>query len=421
MSSSGRAAPAVWRWMAIFLALIGMIMVSGLLLASPSAQARGLPALPVNQSAPTCPASDPPPGTGSQVSAADRDELVRAHNDARQVAIREYNRDLSLVRVTWDPKLACDAQAWADDPESTKEGVLHRSDPPSNRNNEGENLFAAFPGPPRPMMAMDPNCLPPGGNPEWPCSWIAQKPKFDADYNAPVVQNAPDNTNYKLWGHYSQLVWSSTTSIGCGVNPDVPVRDSKTEMIQTGWILVCRYLPAGNIHGQRAIPLGAGAQRSKSGRGPGTRSGNDAQERAVRLGCHVFCQTAAGRGGDGGGNPSDTIVGLEVENPVVAFDDGTIPVRIYCFVEQDCEGAIIIFGDDFDSDSRGRSDLLVPAGGSRLLAAPLPASAVDAIESGKRINMKVVADLDPTYKRLSPEDQSRFPDFQSLSVVVVGS
>jgi hypothetical protein len=163
------------------------------------------------------------------------------------------------------------------------------------------------------------------------------------------------------------------------------------------------------------------AQPSKSGRESGTRSGQHAQERAVRLGCHEYCQTAAGRGGDAGGNPSDTIVGLEVENPVVAFDDGTIPVRIYCFVRQDCEGAIFVFGDDFDSDSRGRSDLLVAAGENRLLAAPLPASAVNAIESGKRIDIKVVADMLPTWDRLSPEDQDRLPDFQSLSIVVVGS
>ena len=138
----------------------------------------------------------------------------------------------------------------------------------------------------------------------------------------------------------------------------------------------------------------------------------------MRLGCHEYCQTAGGRGGDAGGNPSDTIVGLEVENPVVAFDDGTIPVRIYCFVEQDCEGAIFVFGDDFDST--GRSDLLVAAGENRLLAAPLPAPAVDAIEGGRRIEMKVVADLLPTFDRLSPEDQDRLPDFQSLSIVVVG-
>jgi hypothetical protein len=222
MSSSRRSAPAVWRWMATFLALTGMIMVSALLSASPSAQARGHPALPFDQSAPMCPAPDPPPGTGSQISAADRDALVNAHNAARRDAIQRYNPSFQLMPMTWDPKLACDAQAWADDPASTTGGVLHHSDPPSNRNNEGENLFAASPGPPRPMMAMDPNCPPPRNNPEKPGCWMAEKPKFDADDNAQVIQNPPDNTNYKLWGHYSQIVWSSTTSIGCGVNQDVP-------------------------------------------------------------------------------------------------------------------------------------------------------------------------------------------------------
>jgi hypothetical protein len=160
------------------------------------------------------------------------------------------------------------------------------------------------------------------------------------------------------------------------------------------------------------------AQRSKSGRGSGTRSGHHAQERAVRLGCHEYCQTAAGRGGDAGGNPSDTIVGLEIENPVVAFDDSTIPVRIYCFVRQDCKGAIFVSGEGIAGT--GRSDLLVAAGTNRLIAAPLPASAVDAIESGKRIDMKVVADVLPTKDDLSPEDQG-LPDFEILSIVVVGS
>jgi hypothetical protein len=160
------------------------------------------------------------------------------------------------------------------------------------------------------------------------------------------------------------------------------------------------------------------AQRSESGRGSGTRSGH--QERAVRLGCHEYCLTAAGRGGEEQ-KASDTIVGLEVENPVVAFDDGTIPVRIYCFVERDCEGAIFVFGEDIDFGEGGRSDLLVAAGKNRLIAAPLPALAVDSIESGKRINMKVVADVLPTFESLSPDDQDGVPDFYSLSIVVVGS
>ncbi|WP_225827158.1 hypothetical protein [Streptomyces naphthomycinicus] len=111
--------------------------------------------------------------------------------------------------------------------------------------NEGENLFNAYPGPARPMMALDPS-----GS----FSWVAEKSKFDADNNALVNNNAAPGTNDHAWGHYSQTIWmsptSTTTSIGCGVKQGVPVSGS------TGWILVCRYLAAGNMDGQRAIPAG---------------------------------------------------------------------------------------------------------------------------------------------------------------------
>ncbi|GAA0302289.1 hypothetical protein GCM10010302_45960 [Streptomyces polychromogenes] len=187
-----------------------------------------------------CPTANPPPGTGSQITAADADALVRAHNDARRAAIKKYNPDLALTSVTWSPKLACDAQAWADDPASSANGRLHHSSRATN-GNEGENLLNSAPGPARPLMALDPSVS---------YSWIAEKDAFDKDQNAPI-----NDTNYKVWGHYSQIVWMSpqslTTAIGCGVKEGVPVNETK------GWILVCRYAAAGNIIGQRAIPAGS--------------------------------------------------------------------------------------------------------------------------------------------------------------------
>ncbi|MFE9401387.1 CAP domain-containing protein [Streptomyces sp. NPDC006530] len=224
-------------------------MVCGLVLMGPMsaasvahAQAGSVPA--AQDKSAMCPSGDPPPGTGSRMSAADADAMVRGHNEARQEAIKEYHPGLPLVPVTWSPKLACDAQAWADDPESSANGGLHHSKREAN-GNEGENLLNSTPVPARPTLALDPSLS---------YSWTAEKAKFDADANAVVQNNAPDGTNYHAWGHYSQMVWMSpasvTTSIGCGVKEGVPVGGG------TGWILVCRYAAAGNIDGQRAIPSG---------------------------------------------------------------------------------------------------------------------------------------------------------------------
>ncbi|MFJ9793894.1 CAP domain-containing protein [Streptomyces globosus] len=232
----------------------GLIMLGP---AAPAAFGRGEPArgpaaAPVDAVAAveargeTCPSSDLPPGTGSQISDADAAAIVRAHNDARRAAARKFNPGLTATPVVWDAKVACDAQAWADDPASSAGGRLHHSSRATN-GNQGENLLNSSPGPARPLIALDPSVS---------FSWMAEKPQFDADNNAPVNSGAAAGTNFKAWGHYSQIVWmnpaSPTTKVGCGVKEGVPVGSSGA----TGWILVCRYLEAGNINGQQAIPPG---------------------------------------------------------------------------------------------------------------------------------------------------------------------
>ncbi|MEU7068507.1 hypothetical protein [Streptomyces sp. NPDC046161] len=112
------------------------------------------------------------------------------HNDARRAAVQKYSPGSLVVSVAWNPKLACDAQAWADDPASSQGGGLHHSSRDTN-GNEGENLFNAFPGPARPLMALDPSVS---------FSWTAEKPKFDADNNAPINSSASAGTNYRAWG-----------------------------------------------------------------------------------------------------------------------------------------------------------------------------------------------------------------------------
>ena len=35
------------------------------------------------------------------------------------------------------------------------------------------------------------------------------------NYPQPYAQGDPENSNFESWGHFSQIVWSDTTSVGC--------------------------------------------------------------------------------------------------------------------------------------------------------------------------------------------------------------
>jgi len=50
------------------------------------------------------------------------------------------------------------------------------------------------------------------------------------------------DSNFYKYGHYTQMVWRTTREIGCAVA-------KRTDI--SGYIVVCRYSPAGNIIGQK--------------------------------------------------------------------------------------------------------------------------------------------------------------------------
>ncbi|KAK4553037.1 hypothetical protein LTR86_009961 [Recurvomyces mirabilis] len=47
-------------------------------------------------------------------------------------------------------------------------------------------------------------------------------------------------------GHYTQLVWQNTTSVGCGA---VQCNSDSSDGVK-GWMMVCEYFPPGNVGGQ---------------------------------------------------------------------------------------------------------------------------------------------------------------------------
>ncbi|ELR01803.1 hypothetical protein VC83_04955 [Pseudogymnoascus destructans] len=75
-------------------------------------------------------------------------------------------------------------------------------------------------------------------------------------------RNVPDMSNFSGWGHFSQIIWKSTASVGCATQ----FCEKGSAMFSpafSGWYTVCNYGSPGNVDGQYAAnvlkPLGQSA------------------------------------------------------------------------------------------------------------------------------------------------------------------
>ncbi|RMZ83966.1 hypothetical protein DV737_g1335, partial [Chaetothyriales sp. CBS 132003] len=60
----------------------------------------------------------------------------------------------------------------------------------------------------------------------------------------------PDMTNFESWGHYSQIVWSDTTDVGCWTT-DCSATGLQNVASEVGPVFtVCNYYPPGNVVGE---------------------------------------------------------------------------------------------------------------------------------------------------------------------------
>lgn len=146
--------------------------------------------------------------------------FVAAHNKWRAAdGVRE--------KLSYSPSLAKSAQAWADKLKRTNRCQMRHSEPDGKY---GENLYW-------------------GGALQWSDgrkelqkvtpeqvvdSWGSEK----ADYDYADNRCAPG----RVCGHYTQVVWRDTKSVGCAV---AVCEDSKQQ------IWVCQYQPAGNWVGEK--------------------------------------------------------------------------------------------------------------------------------------------------------------------------
>jgi hypothetical protein len=135
-------------------------------------------------------------------------ELLDAHN--------RYRAEVGAPPLQWSNQLAVDAQPWAN--YLTSLGGIQL--PHSNTPGQGESLFGGSP---------------PGafGLTRMVDDWGSEKQSFAP---GPFTGAGFDGG---MIGHYTQMIWRSTTHVGCAV-----ANDGVNEF------LVCRYNPPGNVIGQ---------------------------------------------------------------------------------------------------------------------------------------------------------------------------
>ncbi|MDD4964346.1 MAG: CAP domain-containing protein [Gallionella sp.] len=139
-------------------------------------------------------------------------EIVSAHNN--------WRNQVGVAGLSYSPALAVSAQMWAIHLKNTNQCNMRHSS-----GKYGENLY-------------------------WASAWsngviqnVTPKQVVDSWAGEKVNFNEANNTcaEGKVCGHYTQVVWKKTTSVGCAV----AVCDSNHQV----W--VCQYEPAGNWVGQR--------------------------------------------------------------------------------------------------------------------------------------------------------------------------
>jgi len=128
-----------------------------------------------------------------------------------------YRSSLRVPALNWSDDLAKDALVWARHLAAIDKGQHD----PTVRGKEGENIFWGTTGAFSYVQMVD--------------FWGGEK----KDFSYGVFPDCR-TSNTAVVGHYTQMVWKNTTSVGCAL-----ASNGKTDY------LVCRYSPPGNVEGEK--------------------------------------------------------------------------------------------------------------------------------------------------------------------------
>lgn len=180
--------------------------------AAPSAPA----AAPVPESPKTgqAPASGSAP-VNSPISSDYKQGILDSHNNHRA--------NHSAPDLTWSDSLASIAQQIAS-------SCVYAHDTQTGGGGYGQNIGAGAPGSDIPAMITN--------------------QMYNGEVNLyPGYGGEPNMGNFAQWGHFSQIVWKSTTQVGC-FTQHCPGGLANTGGGVSPYFTVCNYSPPGNFGGQ---------------------------------------------------------------------------------------------------------------------------------------------------------------------------
>lgn len=149
---------------------------------------------------------------------------TQSAGDMAERLLAAHNRERAAVGVPplrWNPALAAAAASYG--PTLAALGRLEHS-PRASRPGQKENLWSGTRGAYSPEQMVG--------------SWAEEK----AWFRPGIFPNVSSTGNWLDVSHYTQMIWRSTTDVGCAVHQS-----------RTSDYLICRYSPGGNIDG-RPVP-----------------------------------------------------------------------------------------------------------------------------------------------------------------------